>query len=86
MTALGFMLCLSLVVSCHCEVASSPTEASSFSASDDIEIVGSYSDGILAYAAIKKSDGSIVYSESVSGNALGTVRPGNYIDRDRRYW
>jgi hypothetical protein len=79
--AIGFFLCLALVISYQCGAAS-PTNAAAAAGTDDYIAVGGVAEGgSFAYAVIDRSTGRIVFSGHVATVALGDfIRP---VDR---YW
>ena len=84
--AVGFVLCLSLVVSFYCGAAGSPTSANASPfGSSDYAVVGGMWDDELAYVVVDKATGKVVSSENISQYALGTVADYE-IHRDDRYW
>ena len=84
--ALGFVLCLSLVVSFYCGASGSPTSAdASPMGSSDYAVVGGVWDDELSYVVVDKATGKVVSSENILRRALGTAA-GFYISSSERYW
>ena len=83
--AIGFLLCLALVVSYHCG-ASNPTNANASTSSSNYATVGGAFEGSdLGYVVIDQNTGKVVFSELISEGALGT--DANYtVNRSERYW
>ena len=85
--AVGFVLCLSLVVSFYCGASGSPTSAnaSTLGSSDYAVVGGADAEGKLGYVVVDKSTGRIVFSERINHYALGSAA-GTSIGERERYW
>ena len=85
--AVGFVLCLSLVVSFYCGASGSPTsaDASTLGSSDYAVVGGVDGEGELGYVVVDKTTGRSVYSELINDWALGSAG-GHEIAKSERYW
>ena len=85
--AIGFIICLSIVVGYHYGAVNPTNANASEMASDYATIGGSDADGNLAYVVINQSTGKVVFSERIDRKTLATDSEGNtMIYSKERYW
>ena len=84
---IGFLLCLSLVVSYHCGSSNSigPNSANASAMASNLQVVGGAVDNHIKYLVVDVNTGKIVASEKVEEHAIGTDG-GHEIGSSERYW
>ena len=84
---IGFLLCLSLVVSYHCGSSNSigPNSANASAMASNLQVVGGFDQEYLAYVVVDVNTGKVVASERIKAYALGTADE-SYIGSGERYW
>ena len=84
---IGFLLCLSLVVSYHCGSSNSigPNSANASAMATNLQVVGGSVGDRICYLVVDVNTGRVVASEGVDDGAIGTAG-GTEISSSERYW